>query len=965
MSPIEKLRTNASDLIPESLRSPEQLLIELENRILNVPETEKPRYRELIAKLKGMLESKKTGVIQEGKDILSEFRNHLSPEQKATLEKVQSGLNWGTENMQKVWENAVKALENADIQGVIWSAKEASVRVEAGAKQVLDKAQEAGMWVAIAQTFKTVAEGIGNMFQSLGEMFKKIFSMIAGIFGFKNLLGSTEGEKWAEKTNQTTTQNTPVKTIDTVEQRRQQMAESLKKAPEDFKNKLEKDLAQWGYSKNDRTKSGKFNEVWNEYKPEIEQLLKTNADAALHDAKHNPLDSLIKSVMIPTRMFMSLVAKWVIPLDAIATQVYDGAVILSLKSLRGMMQFGNNQMEGVLSRVSIANFGTEREKMNPDQKAVLDQIFVHNHVIGAYLLSIAGNAVAKAGAYTFAWKEGVGLGGLMANYRGVQGEWAKSALEMQKIATSIGATEDLAKIGVVDRNMQMVFQEAITKGLVTDAFSQAKNPADFLERMKAIQTLGQKEVLFSQNYFDKISQEVFKSKTLPLTLSEEVTMKTLSVELRQKIGQTLLKTESLWKFENIGNAIKGAFSRANTPELGAHFVDNVQQSLERVNKSMALSIEYKAEGKGFDLIWDRIKQAVWPSAFTEIAKNAQKGIIPIQLADSPQAIKAISNLAYEAPGLVSSFFKMFPLVVVGTSAVIADDKMKALQAGMIGLTPIIGPLILLHEGWEMKGLQFTNVSLIGLGITQLTIESVMFANLIRSSRSGSDFLLKSAAFVGRPITMTIDALKWAWQIMSLSRQTVSTIARGGGREIIQGAFRTGKAGKAGMALAAMAMATAVVAYGPEKLLNEFDAARSAEFMKKEGYIDADGGLNLALVKEKFAGFSADQRKKVVEYIASTSFGSDYSIDQKNGTKILVNGAVELGTIDGVRADLAEILGEKSDIQVSLSDTWIKSWYEVLKRESKNNIPAIKDTMMATLKLSADDLQKKLPVLFQA
>jgi hypothetical protein len=44
----------------------------------------------------------------------------------------------------------------------------------------------------------------------------------------------------------------------------------------------------------------------------------------------------------------------------------------------------------------------------------------------------------------------------------------------------------------------------------------------------------------------------------------------------------------------------------------------------------------------------------------------------------------------------------------------ADDKIKGLQAGMIGLTPIIGPLILIHEGWEMKGLKFTNVSLIGL-----------------------------------------------------------------------------------------------------------------------------------------------------------------------------------------------------------------------------------------------------------
>jgi hypothetical protein len=60
----------------------------------------------------------------------------------------------------------------------------------------------------------------------------------------------------------------------------------------------------------------------------------------------------------------------------------------------------------------------------------------------------------------------------------------------------------------------------------------------------------------------------------------------------------------------------------------------------------------------------------------------------------------------------------------------------------------------------MKGLKFTNVSLIGLWVTQLTIESVMLLNILRSSRGCMDVLLKSAAFVGRPVTMMVDAAKW-------------------------------------------------------------------------------------------------------------------------------------------------------------------------------------------------------------
>lgn len=168
---------------------------------------------------------------------------------------------------------------------------------------------------------------------------------------------------------------------------------------------------------------------------------------------------------------------------------------------------------------------------------------------------------------------------------------------MQKIATSIGATDDLAKIGVAQRNMQLVFEETITKGFITDAFNKAKDPADFLKKMQEIQSVGKAETLFSQKYFEKITQEVFKTKTLPTSLPVGTTLESLSVPLRQQIGATLLQTRDIWKFDSMKSSIMGAFSRTNTPAVGAHFIDNVQGSLDQVNRSMATSIEYKAEGK--------------------------------------------------------------------------------------------------------------------------------------------------------------------------------------------------------------------------------------------------------------------------------------------------------------------------------------------------------------------------------
>ena len=146
----------------------------------------------------------------------------------------------------------------------------------------------------------------------IGAVLSNLWKLLAGIFSGKGFAWSeiVGGGVVADAGKKAGEVKDGAKDIlNPSEDRRIKVAEALKKAPEEIKDKLQKDLAQWGYSSNDRTKSIKFNEVWNEYKPEIEKLLKTNEDAAFHDAKHNPLDSLVKSVTIPARMFMSLIAR--------------------------------------------------------------------------------------------------------------------------------------------------------------------------------------------------------------------------------------------------------------------------------------------------------------------------------------------------------------------------------------------------------------------------------------------------------------------------------------------------------------------------------------------------------------------------------------------------------------------------------------------------------------------------------
>ena len=64
---------------------------------------------------------------------------------------------------------------------------------------------------------------------------------------------------------------------------------------------------------------------------------------------------------------------------------------------------------------------------------------------------------------------------------------------------------------------------------------------------------------------------------------------------------------------------------------------------------------------------------------------------------------------------------------------------------------------------------------------------------------------------------------------------------------------------------------------------------------------------MALVKERFNILSSDQKKKVVDYIAMSSLGRDYSIDVKEGINIQAHGAVSLDVLKQMQADILSVL----------------------------------------------------------
>ena len=56
------------------------------------------------------------------------------------------------------------------------------------------------------------------------------------------------------------------------------------------------------------------------------------------------------------------------------------------------------------------------------------------------------------------------------------------------------------------------------------------------------------------------------------------------------------KIRDVWRFDSLKDYLKAGFTRA--PSSSGHYVDMAESALQRINSSMATSIEYKAEGKG-------------------------------------------------------------------------------------------------------------------------------------------------------------------------------------------------------------------------------------------------------------------------------------------------------------------------------------------------------------------------------
>ncbi len=162
-------------------RHPETLLAALKERASRATsDTEKAKYADLVAKLEHTLSEKRTGLVQEGKDVLADFKAGLSPEQKHTLDQVSTSVHSGTEaarvavggsveSAQALAKKAEQAARSGDYTEIKKIAEGARESVNEAGQKVLEYSGAAALGKLLEPIHK---EGIAGVMTVLGNLVK-------------------------------------------------------------------------------------------------------------------------------------------------------------------------------------------------------------------------------------------------------------------------------------------------------------------------------------------------------------------------------------------------------------------------------------------------------------------------------------------------------------------------------------------------------------------------------------------------------------------------------------------------------------------------------------------------------------------------------------------------------------------------------------------------------------------------
>lgn len=603
-----------------------------------------------------------------------------------------------------------------------------------------------------------------------------------------------------------------------------------------------------GWIKDPVRQKKQFKEVFDQYAWDLVDITKEmGANISDPNKKWNAFDSLWKVAATPSKFILALIAKDIIPKQAIATTIYDtgrASLRVYLLSPHTLISNGPSQF--------LHDFGiiwpSDISWLKDAEKQALIGVMSHTMAVPLYLsgkLTSSLSRIALLGSY---WDQGTGKAKIFASVDSMMGDFVKAANQVDGpggILDMLGNNETTQSLKDYTKDMRNIAEEMKMRALVTETF-------------RSMQKTGSTPAQIA----DEIEKLSLGKKIVGLDLTKMRTTVDLT-EARSTVSEYITRGKSglTWLDETKG------FFRNSVAPLSAHkdnlalFKNHAEEALW--NYGRALDGVLKADAKVpilSELVatWKKLKLG-W--ATSELIDWLERWHLPVKVANVTDAKWVMEQLIKTIPKGFEHLFAGVTifLTIQHVAEAKPEDKLKTAIYDIMAINPLFGWMMLMYEGATMEGGTPTKMAYFAGGGVVTALGTKQALSMI--AQHGLGWWLWRLAI--SPITMTYEAgtaaIRWTRYAYSLAR------------------FGTHSGGMAPFLRARAPGALMVGGVITYLVMHEIFRKETEELMRSAWFFKKDGTIDDANIKTAWSKVPSDKKPKILQELLTWVFDKKHGV----------------------------------------------------------------------------------------
>ena len=813
----------------------------------------------------------KFGATARAEDQWKNLADSLDPNLKALLSSALPDLKGRLEPVAKKAEETVRnaALENGTLaaaEAIAQGDFSAAATAIAGSAMAASAGTAARVEAADGPVAKLEAasSGLSGLMAGMGEMLRKLMSSLASLLPapLAKMLGF---EVPADSAAVTESGQAPADGLAAQSRPLGEPVKSLRENADEAGRSLFREL---GVTEDKRDQ---FFTIFAKYRGRVSDRWNQVAATGDGNVVTEPLFTLGDSAAFTC----DLVSAGIIPLDRVAVRVAEGAadtVVLSVKTVGAMAVEGAPwAVHQILGKVSVEKLGKDWDSLSADQKNMMAALIHREGLVPLMVGGFMGQLMAEALVIPATWSERVGWNAAKMAANGVFGKFDKAAEGLDYLLGKLGDPEAAGSARETCAAMRARIVESRAKMFITDAFVQSVDGAT--DGAEAISQLRQKVAFVASETKGLLGTSPASEKLLAELdgLSTAVGRSATSETARAAVDQFVrnvhcnaLNQADLRLVMEPVNYARGAYAN---PKFNASIF---KERLDALDGGLARTVN---SGVGPLRAWQNFRNL---GNMVEANFDFNRAVVQIRRENADAWLKNLKVLATESPDLVRGLFGHLPaIVVIGVAANEEGNFAANFAKGMMFLTPIIGPGMLIFEGGKMENFKLPQLATMGMGTTLMAMDAYGVYKVASGPRPVWE-ALKFAARGPMSVLKLAGGASRTGHDLFYALRGIGQAARAGQLE---------QAGFAALRGLGTVGALAMLAYGGyrwhewSKVQNEQEAQEKiAKDLKADGLIDENGAPVAGKMVEKFHAMEDAQKKPFVELLASDIL-SRFSLSQ--------------------------------------------------------------------------------------